>query len=46
MEQLKRQNGDLVGALGYVAARVDLGDRGVFYRIEAGPMGDRDLRCP
>ncbi|HYM01932.1 MAG TPA: SPOR domain-containing protein [Stellaceae bacterium] len=39
-EHLKRTNGDVLGALGFAAQRVDLGDRGVFYRIQAGPVAD------
>lgn len=39
-ERLKRQNADLLGRLSAVAIRADLGDKGVYYRIEAGPVGD------
>jgi cell division protein FtsN len=39
-ERLKHHNGDVLGALGYEARRVDLGDRGIFYRIQAGPIAD------
>ena len=39
-DRIKRQNGDLVGALSVSVDRVDLGDRGVFYRIHAGPIAD------
>jgi hypothetical protein len=39
-ERIKHQNGDLLGALGFSAVRADLGERGVFYRIQAGPVGD------
>ncbi|HTZ78684.1 MAG TPA: SPOR domain-containing protein [Stellaceae bacterium] len=38
--RIKRQNGDLVGSLGVATERVDLGDKGVFYRIQAGPLAD------
>jgi cell division septation protein DedD len=37
-DRLQHQNGDLLGKLAYAAPRVDLGNRGVFYRIQAGPM--------
>jgi hypothetical protein len=37
-ERLQRENSDLLGKLGYSPARVDLGDRGIFYRIQAGPL--------
>jgi cell division septation protein DedD len=39
-DRIKRQNGDLVGALSVSVDRVDLGTRGVFYRIHAGPIAD------
>lgn len=39
-ERLKRLHGDVLGALGYAAERVDLGERGIFYRIQAGPIAD------
>jgi cell division septation protein DedD len=37
-ERLKRNNADLLGKLFGVAVRADLGDRGVYYRIQAGPV--------
>jgi hypothetical protein len=39
--RLKRENADLLGKLTAVAVRDDLGDRGVYYRVEAGPVDDR-----
>jgi cell division septation protein DedD len=39
-DRIKRQNSDLVGALSVSVDRVDLGERGVFYRIHAGPIAD------
>jgi cell division septation protein DedD len=39
-DRIKRQNADLVGALSVSVDRVDLGGRGVFYRIHAGPIAD------
>ncbi len=39
-ERLKREQGDLLGALGLTVARADLGERGIFYRIQAGPVAD------
>jgi cell division septation protein DedD len=42
-ERLKRLNGDVLGKLGYAAERIDLGDRGIFYRIQAGPLADAAL---
>jgi cell division septation protein DedD len=39
-ERLKRLHGDVLGALDYAAERVDLGERGIFYRVQAGPIAD------
>jgi hypothetical protein len=39
-ERLKHENADLLGRLSAVAVRTDLGDLGIYYRIEAGPFGD------
>jgi cell division septation protein DedD len=39
-ERIRRQNTDLLGALPYSAERVDLGERGVFYRVQIGPIAD------
>jgi hypothetical protein len=41
--RLKRLNSDLLGKLGYTAERIDLGGRGIFYRIQAGPLADGAL---
>ena len=38
--RLKRDNEDLLGRLTAVAVRADLGDKGIYYRIEAGPLSD------
>jgi SPOR domain len=38
--RIKRANPDLLGQLTAVAVRADLGDKGVYYRILAGPVGD------
>lgn len=38
--RIKRSNPDLLGGLTAVAIRADLGDKGVYYRILAGPVGD------
>jgi hypothetical protein len=37
-ERLKRQYPDLLRALEFTRQRVDLGDRGTFYRVLAGPI--------
>jgi SPOR domain len=38
--RIKRSNPDLLGHLTAVALRADLGDKGVYYRIQAGPVAD------
>jgi hypothetical protein len=38
--RLKRENADLLGNLTAVAVRTDLGDKGIFYRVEAGTFAD------
>lgn len=38
--RLKRENPDLLGKLTAVAVRTDLGDKGIYYRIQAGSFGD------
>lgn len=38
--RLKRENPDLLGKLHAVAIRTDLGDKGIYYRIQAGSFGD------
>ena len=38
--RLKRDNTDLLGRLRAVAIRTDLGDKGIYYRVEAGPFAD------
>jgi hypothetical protein len=38
--RIKRGNPDLLGRLTAVAVRADLGDKGIYYRILAGPVGD------
>ena len=39
-QRLKRENGDLLGALKANAVSVDLGEKGIWYRIMAGPLDD------
>ena len=38
--RLKHDNEDLLGRLTAVAVRTDLGDKGIYYRVEAGPLSD------
>jgi cbb3-type cytochrome oxidase subunit 3 len=39
-ERIKRKNGDLLGSLSATPVRADLGDKGVYYRIQTGPLAD------
>jgi sporulation related protein len=39
--RVKRENTNLLGKFTAVAVRADLGDRGIWYRVEVGPVGDR-----
>lgn len=42
-ERLQKKHRELLGALAMTLQRVDFGSgKGVFYRIQAGPVGDRD----
>jgi len=40
-QRVKHDNSDLLGRFTAVAVRADLGDRGVWYRVEVGPVGDK-----
>ena len=40
-QRLKRDNGDLLGKLTAVAVRSEVPDKGIYYRVEAGPLADR-----
>jgi cell division septation protein DedD len=39
-DHLKSEQGDLLGTLGFTTERADLGARGIYYRIQAGPIAD------
>ena len=39
-DRIRQRNSDLLGALSASPVRADLGDKGVYYRIETGPVGD------
>jgi hypothetical protein len=39
-DRIRQRNADLLGALSANPVRADLGDKGVYYRIETGPIGD------
>ena len=38
-DRVRRRNSDLLGALSASPVRADLGDKGVYYRIQTGPIG-------
>jgi hypothetical protein len=42
-ERLKRKNTDLLGTLSAVTVRADLGEKGIYYRIQAGPISDTSI---
>jgi cell division septation protein DedD len=39
-DHLKSEQSDLLGALGFTTERADLGARGIYYRIQVGPIAD------
>ena len=39
--RLNRTYGEMLGGHKVVPVRADLGRRGIFYRLRAGPLGDR-----
>lgn len=39
--RIQKANNDLLGKLGLAVSQANLGDRGTFYRIQAGPVGDQ-----
>lgn len=39
---LIRRAGDAIGEIPRIVARADLGDRGIYHRLQAGPVGGRD----
>lgn len=41
-ERLKKAHEDLLGALSPFVIKADLGDKGIFYRLQAGPVGDHE----
>jgi hypothetical protein len=38
--RLQKEHPDLLGTLSLSVERADLGDRGIFFRLQAGPLGD------
>ena len=39
-ERIKRKNSDLLGTLSVTPIRADLGDKGIYYRVQTGPVAD------
>ena len=39
-ERIKHKNADLLGSLSASPIRADLGDRGIYYRVQTGPVAD------
>jgi hypothetical protein len=39
-ERIKHKNADLLGSLSASAVRADLGDKGIYYRIQTGPVAE------
>src|SRR6185437_15538185 len=44
-DRIRRANSDLLGSLSATPARADLGEKGVYYRIQTGPIADADRIC-
>ena len=43
--RISRTNSDLLGHLSATPVRVDLGEKGVFYRVLSGPVADAERLC-
>ncbi len=41
-ERLKKAHEDLLGGMTATVVKADLGDKGIFYRVQAGPVADKD----
>ena len=44
-DRIRRANSDLLGSLSATPVRADLGEKGVYYRIQTGPIADADRIC-
>jgi SPOR domain len=44
-DRIRRTNSDLLGNLSATPVRVDLGEKGVFYRVLSGPVADAERLC-
>ena len=44
-DRIKRANPDLLGSVSAAPVRADMGEKGVFYRVETAPIADADRVC-
>jgi hypothetical protein len=44
-DRLRRANPDLLGSVSATPVRADLGEKGVFYRLQTAPITDADRVC-
>ena len=44
-ERIKRANSDLLGSLSATPIRADLGDKGIYFRIQTSPIADAERIC-
>ena len=44
-DRIRRANPDLLGSVSATPVRADLGDKGVFYRLQTAPIADADRVC-
>jgi hypothetical protein len=44
-DRIRRANPDLLGSVSATPVRADLGDKGVFYRLETAPVSDAERIC-
>jgi hypothetical protein len=44
-DRIRRANPDLLGSASATFARADLGDKGVYYRLQTAPIGDAEQIC-
>jgi len=44
-DRIKKANPDLLASISAAPVRADLGDRGVFYRLQTAPIADADRVC-
>jgi hypothetical protein len=44
-DRIKRANPDLLGSVSAIPVRADLGEKGVFYRLQTAPIADAERVC-